>query len=510
MITLNNVKLKVFESQDTLLKKAIKLSGNKNLKHVKILKKSIDARDKSNIFYVYNILASETPIVDAKKEYGKIAKKGNILVVGAGPCGLFCALDLVRYGFSVTLIERGDKVEDRQVKVNAFIKDKILDTESNVQFGEGGAGAFSDGKLNTQVNSPYVKEVVNDFVLFGAPKEIAYLAKPHIGSDNLPKVVKNIRNEIIKLGGKVCFRTALTDIDIKNGKVESVKINGKTEYFDQVVLAVGHSARDVFELLNEKGVFLESKNFAVGFRIEHLQKDINISQYSEKYANILPPAEYKLVSHASDKGAFTFCMCPGGVVMPSSSSKNSVVVNGMSNFKRDGVNSNSAIIIQVDKNDFSNDLFGGLDYQKSLEEKAFILGGENYKAPIQLVGDYLKNQKSSMLGKVNPSYEIGYTFSNLHSLLSTSLNQKLCLAITDMGKKLKGFDSYDAVLTGVETRTSSPIKVTRGENYNSVNVENLYPCGEGCGYAGGISSAGADGKKVAYSLALKYGLKPTK
>ncbi len=507
MITLNNVKLKVFESEDLLIQKAKKLSKNNNLKYCKILKKSLDARDKSNIFYVYNLLLSETPIINEQKSYGKIAKQGSVLVVGAGPCGLFCALDLLRYGFDVTLIERGDKVEDRQKAVNTFIKDKILDTNSNVQFGEGGAGAFSDGKLNTQVNSPYVKEVVNDFVLFGAPNEIAYLSKPHIGSDNLPKIVKNIRNEIIRLGGKVQFRSTLTDFEVENGKITSVKINGKTEYFDQIVLAVGHSARDVFELLNEKGIFLESKDFAVGFRIEHLQKDINVSQYGEKYAKVLPPAEYKLVSHASDKSVFTFCMCPGGVVMPSSSSENTVVVNGMSNYKRDGENSNSALIIQVDKSDFKNYLFGGLDYQKSLEENAFILGGSNYKAPIQLVGDYLKNQKSSTLGKVNPTYEIGYNFSNLHQLLSSSLNEKLCLAITDMNKKLKGFDCYDAVLTGVETRTSSPIKVTRTDNFNSVNVENLYPCGEGCGYAGGISSAGADGKKVARALALKYGLK---
>ncbi len=507
MINVNNVKLKVFEGEELLLQKAIKLSGNKNLKYFEILKKSIDARDKKDIFYVYNLLCSEKPIVKAEKKYGKITKKGSVLVVGAGPCGLFCTLDLLRYGFDVTLIERGDKVEDRQKKVDNFLKNKILDTESNVQFGEGGAGAFSDGKLNTQVNSPFVKEVVDDFVKFGAPKELSYLSKPHLGSDNLPKIVKNIRNEIIKLGGKVYFRTALTDLDIVNGKIKKVKLNDEYHTFDQVVLAVGHSARDVFELLNQKGVFLESKNFAVGFRIEHLQKDINLAQYGEKYAKILPPAEYKLVSHKSDKSVFTFCMCPGGVVIPSSSSENTVVVNGMSNYKRDGENSNSAVIIQVDKNDYGSTLFGGLDYQKSLEEKAFSLGGSNYKAPIQLVGDYLKNQKTSTLGKINPSYEIGYTFSNLQSLLSHSLNEKLCLAITDMAKRLKGFDHYDAVLTGVETRTSSPIKVTRGENLNSINVENLYPSGEGCGYAGGISSAGADGKKVAYKLALKYGLK---
>ncbi len=510
MITLNNVKLKVFEKEDLLLQKGVKISGNKNLKYFKILKKSIDARDKNNIFYVYNIALSETPIINTKKQYGKIAKKGNILVVGAGPCGLFCALDLLRYGFTVTLIERGDKVEDRQNAVNTFIKDKVLDTDSNVQFGEGGAGAFSDGKLNTQVNSPYIKEVVDDFVTFGAPKEIAYLSKPHIGSDNLPNIVKNIRNEIVKLGGKVRFRSTLTDFEIKNCKIVSVKINGQTEYFDEVVLAVGHSARDVFELLLNKGVFLESKNFAVGFRIEHLQKNINIAQYGEKYANLLPSAEYKLVSHASDKSVFTFCMCPGGVVMPSSSSKNTLVVNGMSNYKRDGENSNSALIIQVDKSDFSSDVLGGLNYQKSLEEKAFTLGGGNYKAPIQLVGDYIKNQKSTTLGSINASYEIGYKLTNLRPLLSPSLNDKLSLAITDMGKRLKGFDCYDAVLTGIESRTSSPIKVTRGDKLNSVNVENLYPSGEGCGYAGGISSAGADGKKVAYSLALKYGLKTIK
>ncbi len=504
MKIVNNVKLSVFEDESKLLEKAKKASGDKSIKYIKIKKKSLDARNKDNIFYLYSLLCDSKPIVEEKKQYGKITNKGNILVVGAGPSGLFCALDLLRYGFNVTLIERGDKVEDRKVKVNSFLNGGTFDEESNVQFGEGGAGAFSDGKLNTQVSSQYVKEVINDFVYFGAPLEVGYLNKPHIGSDNLPKVVKNIRNEILALGGKILYRTKLTDIKISNGKVASVYINNEKFTFDEVVLAVGHSARDVYYMLDREKVFMQPKNFAVGFRIEHLQKEINLSQYGEKYYDKLPSSEYKLVSHKSQKGVFTFCMCPGGEVIASNSEKNTIVTNGMSNFSRDGVNSNSAIICQVDSSDFGDNLFSGLEYQKQLEQKAFILGGEDYKAPVQLVEDYINNVKSTCIKNVQPSYRLGYKFANLENLFSNKINEALKLGILDMSTKIQGFSN--GVLTGVESRTSAPIQVTRSENLNSVNVENLYPCGEGCGYAGGISSAGADGKKVAFKLAIKYGL----
>ena len=506
MIKVSEIKLSVLESEQKLLEKARKKSGDKTLTHYKIIKKSLDARDKGNLLYSYTLLCDTKEIILPKKEYPLSKTKRNILVVGAGPSGLFCALDLLRYGFNVTLIERGDRVEDRQNKVNTFIQTKVLDEESNVQFGEGGAGAFSDGKLNTQVNSEYVKEVINDFVAFGAPKEIEYLQKPHIGSDNLPKVVKNIRNEIIKLGGKVLFNTKLQDIIIDNGKIQKVVYNGSTYEYDEVVLCVGHSARDIYELLYKKGIFLESKPFAVGLRIEHLQQDINVSQYGEKYAklNILPPAEYKLVSHKSERGVFTFCMCPGGVVIPSASSKESIVSNGMSNFSRDGNNANSAVIVQVDSRDYGENLFDGVKYQEKLEKQAFILGGEDYKAPVQLTQDYIKGVASTSIQKVEPTYQMGYKLTNLSSLFSPYLNDCLKKGIIDMSNKLGGFDSSGSILTGVESRTSSPIKVTRTEKCNSVNCQNLYPCGEGCGYAGGIASAGADGKRVAKSIYNKY------
>ena len=277
-------------------------------------------------------------------------------MVGAGPAGLFCALELLRHGLDVTLIERGKCVDERIKSVNDFISTKVLDEDSNIQFGEGGAGAFSDGKLNTNVSGELTSEVILDFVKFGAPKEIAYLNKPHIGSDNLPSVVKNIRKHIIELGGKVLFNTKLTDFTLKNGRIDSVKYNEFVEKYDEVVLAVGHSARDIYNLVLEKGVFIEPKEFAVGFRIEHLRNHINLSQYGEKYAKNpnMPTAEYKLTSKYQDRGVFTFCMCPCGFVMPSSSNKNTVVVNGMSNYKRDNVNSNSALIVQAKIKDFES------------------------------------------------------------------------------------------------------------------------------------------------------------
>ena len=349
--------------------------------------------------------------------------------------------------------------------------------------------------------------MIDDFLTFGAPKDIGYLQKPHIGSDKLKGVVKNIREEIIRLGGRVLFSTKLTDITISNGKVTKVYINGESYAFDEVVLAVGHSAKDVYTMLFNRSVMMESKDFAVGLRIEHLQKDINFAQYGS-FATVkgMPVADYKLTSHQNGRGVFTFCMCPGGYVMPSSSEKDTVVVNGMSNYLRNGLNANSAVICQVGKSDFGGSLFGGVEFQKRLEKTAFELGGGDYKAPAMLVGDYLSGSFSSGFGKVNPSYQMGVQKADLNKLFSDEINYSIKGAIADMGKKIKGFDDYDAVLTGVESRTSSPIRVLRGENYASVSASNLYPCGEGCGYAGGITSAGADGKKVAKAIAVKYGL----
>ena len=502
------VKLKVTEPDTLIFEKALKKSRipRDKVKHFKLVKKSLDARDKNDIFYSCSVEISQKSFVESEKVYNKINSNVSALVVGAGPAGLFCALDLLRYGFKVNLIERGKNVDERTADYNNFVSTKILNEESNIQFGEGGAGAFSDGKLNTQTGGAFVKEVITDFVKFGAPKEIAYINKPHIGSDNLPTVVKNLRNEIIRLGGIVRFNSRLTDFKIENGNVTKVYINGKEESYDVIILAVGHSARDVYQMALNRGVFMESKDFAVGFRIEHLASDINVAQYGEKYAKLkgMPTADYKLVSHACDKGAFTFCMCPGGYVMPSSSQEGGLVVNGMSNFKRDGINSNSAVVVQTDKSDFGSGVLDGMNFQISLEKNAYALGGGNYVAPVQTVSDYLKGVKSTCIEKVNPSYPLGYKLTNLNNLLPEKINTALKLAIKNMGEKLKGFDGNGGVLTAVESRTSSPVRITRVDDYSSVNVKNLYPCGEGCGYAGGIASAGADGKKVALKLYEKF------
>ena len=508
MQKISNIKIKPSDSDRALLLTACKKAGIKEsaVKYFRLVKKSLDARDKNNVFYNCTVEISDKAYNKPVKAYEKIKKTGEVLVVGAGPAGLFCALDLLRYGFKVTLIERGKPVDEREKSVSRFIADKDLDEDCNIQFGEGGAGAFSDGKLNTGVSGVLVQEVIDDFLAFGAPEDIGYLQKPHIGSDKLKGVVKNIRNQIIKLGGKVLFSTKLNDLTISGGKVISAVVNGESFSFDEVVLAVGHSARDVYTMLANRSVMMESKDFAVGLRIEHLQKDINVAQFGAfAGAKGMPVADYKLTSHQNGRGVFTFCMCPGGYVMPSSSEKNTIVVNGMSNYLRDGENANSAVICQVSKKDFGDGLFGGIEFQKRLEENAFILGGGDYKAPSMLVGDYLSGKTSSDFGKVKPSYAMGVKKADLNKLFSEEINSSIKGAIIDMGKKIKGFDCYEGVLTGVESRTSSPVRVLRTEKLNSVSAENLYPCGEGCGYAGGITSAGADGKRVAKALAVKYG-----
>ena len=509
MIELSGIKTPIDVTERELKERCAKKAkiGVNAIKFFKIVKRSIDARDKNDVKFVYNVVLSTKDEKTPDLNYDKINASVSVLVVGAGPAGLFCSLDLCRRGFSVTLIERGESVDERKKSVDGFIKTRVLNEESNVQFGEGGAGAFSDGKLNTQVNNPFVKEVLSDFVKFGAPKEIEFDGKPHIGSDKLPSVVKNLRGEIIRLGGKVRFNAKLTDVNVNNAKIVSVFINGKEEFFDEVVLAVGHSARDVYRMLDRRGVFMEPKHFAAGLRIEHLRRDVDIAQYGEKFVNKgLSGASYKLVSHAAARGVFTFCMCPGGYVLPSQSESGTVVVNGMSNYARDGLNSNSAVVAQTKDGDFGCGLFDGLNFQRKIEKAAFYLGGEDYSAPVSLFGDYKAGKISTGFKGVLPTYLPGVKFANLNDLFPEGINDAIKTAIIDMGKRLKGFDGDSALLTGVETRTSSPIRITRGENFASVSVTNLYPCGEGCGYAGGITSAAVDGKKTARALAEKYGV----
>lgn len=475
-----------------------------------IIKKSIDARDKKNVHYNYSIVIE----VKDEKKYPKINKLvpsnkiliekrrkslSNPIIIGAGPAGLFCALTLVENGYKPIIIEQGSSVEKRVDIINEYRNRAKINTKCNVQFGEGGAGTFSDGKLTTGISSPYIKEVLNYFYKFGAPKEITYLSHPHIGTDNLITILKNIRLYIESKGGTYYFDTKFLDFK-KEDKIIKVICDTKTFETDALVLAIGHSARDTIKTLYENNLNIIRKNFSVGVRIEHHQSMINESQYGNITKLKLPPAEYKLVYHNQERSCYTFCMCPGGEVIASSSEQNSIVTNGMSTFKRDKENANSALLVNVLTTDFPGDNpLAGIEFQEDLERKAFILGGSNYNAPVQRVEDFLNNQKSTHIGKIIPSYKPGYTLCNLNDLFPKFISDTLKEGIQYFDHKIKGFANPDAILTGVETRSSSPVTITRNENYMS-NIKGIYPCGEGAGYAGGITSAAIDGIKVAIKI----------
>lgn len=501
--TLSGIKLGIQKSETELFKIVEKKLGKKP-SYFAILKKSLDARNKNDLHYVYTVeYAFEKPSQNQQvlpKIPAYKAPENPVLVVGSGPAGLFCALRLLERGFIPHVVERGDCVEVREQKTRDFALHAKLDTESNVQFGEGGAGTFSDGKLNTRTHGPLNGEVLKTFVKFGAPQEILWLNKPHIGSDNLKNVVKNMRQFIIEQGGRVEFNTKLVDIRVKDGKlVSAVLSQGGTQRVIEpsaLVLAVGHSARDTFEMLLSRGVYMRQKDFAVGARIEHLQSQIGFAQYGKSYP-LLPAADYQLTSHASERAAFTFCMCPGGYVMPAASEEGGVVTNGMSNYARDGLNANSALIVQVTGKDFGEGALAGVEFQRKIERAAYLAGGSSYRAPVQRVGDFLEKKNSSKFGAVTPTFGCGTQFAQMDDVLPSGVCDAMRLAILDMDKKLKGFACPDALLTAAETRTSSPVRMERGENLQSVSVEGLYPCGEGAGYAGGITSSAADGIRVA-------------
>ena len=506
---LDNVKLNILKPQNDLIKIAEKNLGKK-VKYFKIIKKSLDARDKNNLFWLYSIAFSSESYMEEVKQFEKIKTNPKIAVVGSGPAGLCCAIRLVEHGFTPIIIERGGCVDDRTKSVNDFINNRILNENCNVQFGEGGAGTFSDGKLNTQTKDGLNRDVLEIFAKFGAPEEILYLNKPHVGSDILKDVLKNIREYLQNNGARYYFNTLFYGFNFKDGVVKSIKLKNLVEGIeweediDGVVLALGHSSRDTFEMLANHGVEMIAKDFAIGVRIEHLNEKISFAQYGKNY-NLLPAADYKLVSHAHERTVFTFCMCPGGVVIPSSSEKGGVVTNGMSYYTRNGMNSNSALMVQMKASDFgADDLFAGMRFQRKIERRAYELGGKNYNAPVQLFKDFSKDKISQSFGEVIPTYGGGTTFAPLNEVLPKIATEALKAAIPDMGKRLKGFDCPDAVLTGAETRFSSPIKILRDENCRSVSFSNLFPCGEGSGYSGGITSSAADGLKTAENIFNLY------
>lgn len=505
-IKLDNLKLNVGESESELLKKAKKRMPD--LKTFRIVKKSLDARNKAELKWVYSVeISNEHTALKPAPE--KIKNPPEVAIIGSGPAGLFCAVRLIEHGFKPIIIERGEDVDGRKAATEKFFKEKILDENSNVQFGEGGAGTFSDGKLNTQTHDGLNKDVLEIFRKFGAPEEILYLNKPHVGSDKLCVVLKNIRKYITDNGGKYVFDTVFCGLNKLDGKLKSIVLkNVKTERkceikVENVVLAVGHSARDTFEMLFENGVLMEPREFALGVRIEHLAEKISYSQYGKDYIK-LPPADYKLVSHAHERTVFTFCMCPGGVVIPSASERGGVVTNGMSLYARDGKNSNSALMVQLKKQDFGGGLFSGMEFQRKIERLAYDACGKDYSAPVQLLGDFLKGRASDGFKSVQPTYSAGVKFCPLDTVLPNIVSKALKTAVPDMDRRLKGFGDGDAVLTGVETRFSSPVRILRSETFESVTLKGLYPCGEGSGYSGGITSSAADGLRIAETLFNKY------
>lgn len=511
MYRLKDIKIRENISDIEVFRRAIKNYGilESKVKRWRIFKKSIDARSKADVHFVYtiDIDTDDNKIVSRLTKVDEISfpkikamrkSKYRPVIVGAGPAGLFAALILTQNGVKPIILEQGKAVDERLKDIEEFKTTGKLNVLSNVQFGEGGAGTFSDGKLNTGINSPYCRKVLEEFVNFGAPKQILYLSKPHLGTDNLVNIIKNMRNEIVKLGGEICFNEKVIDFEFKENKISAVVCSRRIET-DTVVLAIGHSSRDTFEKLYSLGFKMEAKAFSVGARIEHKQALINESQYGTQTKLKLPAAEYKLVYHGKDRSLYTFCMCPGGVVVASSSEENTIVTNGMSYFSRDGENANSALLVGVSPNDFEGESpLRGMHFQRQLEEKAFEVGKRDYKAPAQNVVDFLKGKCTTKFYDVKPTYLPSVQMSDLHEIFPKFITDTMEEGIKYFDTKIKGFAS-SGVLTGVETRSSSPVRILRDDKLQS-NIRGVYPCGEGAGYAGGIMSAAVDGIKCAINI----------
>ena len=553
MIRLTNIKLPLDHEEHELTQAILtKLSiSDVQLVNFSMFKRGYDARKKNKISLIYTLdvettlnqeliskFSDDTQVKETPDmAYKYVAQapehiKNRPVVIGMGPCGLFVGLVLAQMGFNPIVLERGQEVRQRTKDTFGFWRNKVLNTESNVQFGEGGAGTFSDGKLWSQVKDPkhYSRKVLHEFVAAGAPEEILYVSKPHIGTFKLVTMVEQMRAKIFELGGEVRFNQRVDKINFidvdgnesttegiegyQNQKVTGLTLNGGEHIeTNHIALAIGHSARDTFSMLFDEGVYIKTKPFSVGFRIEHEQSVIDEARFGDNAGNeILGAADYKLVHHCSNgRSVYSFCMCPGGTVVAAASEEGRLVTNGMSQYSRHERNANSAIVVGIEPEDFITSEFAserdyvlaGIEFQRRLEEKAFKLGGGTYDAPVQLVGDFLAGRKSGEHGCVAPSYKPGVTYCDLSETLPDYAIAAIREALPAFEKKIKGFSMAEATLTAVETRTSSPIQITRDkETMQSLNTQGLYPAGEGAGYAGGILSAGIDGIKIAEAMAL--------
>lgn len=525
-VIINQINGNLDEDEKSIIKKAIKSVGLKacDIKKSGINKVSLDARKRNNIHFVYSVYIELTdnkieqkllnnkqcrlvPDSNLNPVLSKNKKNGEIVIAGFGPAGMFCGLVLAEYGYKPIILERGCDVDTRINDVNSYWNGGSLNVNSNVQFGEGGAGTFSDGKLTTRINDPLCRYVLEKFIEFGAPEEIIIKAKPHIGTDNLRNIVKAIRERIIDLGGKVLFNSKLDDFVIKNNYIDKICYNNLNQIdVSAVVLAIGHSARDTFEMLNSKHIFMQPKPFSVGVRIEHKQSDVNRSLYGKHAGNPrLPVGEYQLSYRNNEgRGVYTFCMCPGGSVVPSASEENTVVTNGMSNFLRDGENANAAIVVSVSEKDYGHDVLDGMYFARKIEQNAFNSANGEKSAPATTVKGFL-DDNPTIKSSIVPTYNRGIHACDLNTIFPKTVTDMLKVGLTSFSKKMECFSNGDALLTAPETRTSSPVRITRTEKMNSISAENLFPCGEGAGYAGGIMSAAVDGVKTALTIMSKIG-----
>jgi len=534
MLRLTEIKLPLDHAASELTAAIVQRLGitTDELAGFSIARRGHDARKRGTVSFVYTLdaelkdAAAEAAILQRLQAHGQVSTTPDMryqfiaratqataaqlrpVIIGTGPCGLFAGLILAQMGFRPILLERGKAVRERTKDTFGLWRQGQLNPESNVQFGEGGAGTFSDGKLHSQIKDPkhYGRKVLMEFVKAGAPPEILYVSKPHIGTFRLVGMLEKMRATITALGGEIRFQSRVDDIEIDNGQIRGVMLaDGEHIATNHVVLAVGHSARDTFQMLHERGVYLEAKPFSIGLRIEHPQSLIDRCRFGGNAGNpLLGTADYKLVHHcANERSVYSFCMCPGGTVVAATSEPGRVVTNGMSQYSRNERNANSGIVVGVTPADYPGHSLAGIAFQRQWEERAFDLGGRNYSAPVQRVGDFLAGRASTALGTVIPSYTPGVQWCDLSSALPDYAIAAIREALPVFDRQIKGFAMHDAVLTGVETRTSAPTRIKRGENYQSLNTAGLYPAGEGAGYAGGILSAAVDGIKVAEALALQ-------